>query len=58
MTASLLPMTRRLLDASTCAVLATVDGSPQSSVVWVRRDGDELLMSTIRGSPSYVRGDD
>ena len=51
MTASLPPMTRRLLDASTYAVLATVngDGSPQSSVVWVRRDGDEVLMSTIRG---------
>jgi PPOX class probable F420-dependent enzyme len=51
MTASLPPMTRRLLDASTYAVLATVngDGSPQSSVVWVCRDGDELLMSTIRG---------
>ena len=51
MTTFLPPMTRRLFDASTYAVLSTVnaDGSPQSSVVWIRRDGDELLMSTIRG---------
>jgi Pyridoxamine 5'-phosphate oxidase len=50
MTTSLPAMTR-LLAASTYAVLATVngDGGPQSSVVWVRRDGDELLMSTICG---------
>jgi PPOX class probable F420-dependent enzyme len=51
MTTFLPLMTRRLFDASTYAVLSTVnaDGSPQSSVVWIRRDGDELLMSTIRG---------
>jgi PPOX class probable F420-dependent enzyme len=51
MTTFLPPMTRRLFDASTYAVLSTVnaDGSPQSSVVWIRRGGDELLMSTIRG---------
>jgi len=44
-------MARRLFDAAIHAVLATVnaDGSPQSSVVWVRRDGDDLLMSTIAG---------
>jgi hypothetical protein len=50
MTTSLPAMTRPLLAASTYAVLATVngDGGPQSSV-WVRRDGNELLMSTICG---------
>ena len=41
----------RLLDANTFAVLGTVnrDGSPQSSVIWVKRDGDEIVFSTIRG---------
>ena len=51
MKTSLPPMTRRLVDASTYAVLTTLnaDGGPQASVVWIRRDGDEMLMSTIRG---------
>ncbi|KUJ40034.1 pyridoxamine 5'-phosphate oxidase [Streptomyces albus subsp. albus] len=42
---------RALLDAPTPAVLATVnpDGGPQTSVVWVGRDGDELLISTAQG---------
>ncbi|MFF1409639.1 PPOX class F420-dependent oxidoreductase [Streptomyces sp. NPDC058289] len=42
---------RKLLDAPHPAVLATLnpDGSPQSSVVWVTRDGDEILISTQRG---------
>ncbi|MFC9795961.1 PPOX class F420-dependent oxidoreductase [Streptomyces sp. NPDC057695] len=41
---------RALLDARHMAVLATLDpdGSPQSSVVWVSRDGGELLISTTR----------
>jgi PPOX class probable F420-dependent enzyme len=44
-------LARRLLDAQTFAVVATVnpDGAPQSSVVWVKRDGDDVLFSTIRG---------
>lgn len=39
---------RGLLDAPHMAVLATLnpDGAPQSSVVWVSRDGGELLIST------------
>jgi PPOX class probable F420-dependent enzyme len=43
--------TRALVDGKNYAVLATVnaDGSPQSSVVWVGRDGDDILMSTIEG---------
>ncbi|MFE1949689.1 PPOX class F420-dependent oxidoreductase [Streptomyces sp. NPDC059524] len=42
---------RALLDAPLPAVLATVnpDGSPQTSVVWVGRDGDDLLVSTAAG---------
>ena len=39
------------LDGTTFAVLATVnaDGSPQSTVHWIARDGDDVLMSTVRG---------
>jgi PPOX class probable F420-dependent enzyme len=42
---------KRLADAKTFAVLSTVnpDGSPQSSVVWVKREGDEILFSSILG---------
>jgi PPOX class probable F420-dependent enzyme len=41
----------RLLDANTFVVLCTVnaDGSPQSSVIWAKRDGDVIVFSTIRG---------
>ena len=44
-------LARDLLDGKNFASIATVqpDGSPQSTVVWVRRDGDDLLFSTIRG---------
>ena len=39
---------RRMLDGKNFATVATVnaDGAPQSSVVWVTRDGDTLLFST------------
>jgi PPOX class probable F420-dependent enzyme len=42
---------RGLLDAPLMAVLSTLnpDGGPQSSVVWVSRDGGELLISTEQG---------
>ncbi len=40
-----------LIDGRNYAVLATVnaDGSPQTSVMWVGRDGDDLLFSTVAG---------
>jgi PPOX class probable F420-dependent enzyme len=43
--------TLKLLDGKNYAVLATVnpDGSPQTSVVWVGRDGADLLISTVEG---------
>jgi PPOX class probable F420-dependent enzyme len=43
--------TLALLDGKNYAVLATVnpDGSPQTSVVWVGRDGGDLLFSTVAG---------
>src|ERR1700759_1881692 len=39
----------RLVDGANYAVLATVnpDGSPQTSVVWVGRDGGDLLFSPV-----------
>jgi PPOX class probable F420-dependent enzyme len=42
---------RKLLDDPNPAVLATInaDGSPQTSVVWVGRDEDDLLISTAAG---------
>ena len=43
--------TRRLLDGRHFAVLATInpDGGPQSSAMWVGRDGDDVLFSTVAG---------
>jgi PPOX class probable F420-dependent enzyme len=43
--------TRALTDGKNYAVLATInaDGSPQTSVMWVGRDGDDLLFSTVEG---------
>lgn len=40
--------TRALLDGRNFATVATLngDGSPQTSVVWVERDGDTVLFST------------
>ena len=44
-------LAKRLIDDKTFAVVSTVnpDGSPQSSVIWVKREGDEVVFSTIRG---------
>lgn len=42
---------RTLIDGKNYAVLATInaDGSPQTSVMWVGRDGGDLLFSTVQG---------
>ncbi|WP_031465365.1 PPOX class F420-dependent oxidoreductase [Sciscionella sediminilitoris] len=42
---------RAIIDGRNYATVATVnpDGSPQTSVVWCERDGDDLLFSTTRG---------
>ena len=42
---------RRLLDGRHFAVLATInpDGAPQTSAMWVGRDADEVLFSTVAG---------
>ena len=40
--------TRALLDGKNFATLATLnaDGGPQTSVIWIERDGDTVLFST------------
>jgi len=42
---------RRLFNRPVFAILSTAgpNGAPQSSVIWVRTDGDDVLFSTIRG---------
>ncbi|MEV4625533.1 PPOX class F420-dependent oxidoreductase [Micromonospora sp. NPDC049523] len=42
---------RKLLDGRNFATVATLnrDGSPQTSVVWIARDGDTVLFSTTAG---------
>ncbi len=42
---------REVLDGPHVAVLATsnADGRPQSSVIFVKRDGDTVVFSTIKG---------
>jgi PPOX class probable F420-dependent enzyme len=42
---------RRLLDGRHFAVLATInpDGGPQTSAMWVAREGDDVLFSTLAG---------
>ncbi|GAA4932992.1 PPOX class F420-dependent oxidoreductase [Actinoplanes utahensis] len=51
MTVALPDVARKLIDNPTYAVLTTIneDGSPQSTVIWVKRDGDDVLFSTTRG---------
>lgn len=45
------PAVRRILDGPHVSVLATTDadGKPQTSVIFVERDGDHILFSTITG---------
>lgn len=44
-------LAQTLLDSPEMAVVTTLnpDGSPQSSVVWVSRDGDDVLFNTAKG---------
>jgi PPOX class probable F420-dependent enzyme len=51
MVARLPEKARELADAATYVTLATIrpDGSPRMTVLWVARDGDDLLLSTVRG---------
>jgi PPOX class probable F420-dependent enzyme len=51
MATSLPDNVRRLLDGNTFVVVTTVnpDGSPHSTVLWAKRDGDDVLFSTVKG---------
>jgi PPOX class probable F420-dependent enzyme len=47
---------RAWIDAPEFAVVATIqpDGRPQQSVVWVERDGDDILFSTVKGRRKHL----
>ena len=51
MTATIPPEVYGILDAPEFAIIATTNpnGFPQQTVVWVERDGNDLLFSTIKG---------
>ncbi|MGG2465878.1 PPOX class F420-dependent oxidoreductase [Streptomyces sp. RGM 3693] len=51
MTATLSDNLKELLDSPVFVTVGTIqpDGSPQLSPVWVKRDGDDLLISTTVG---------
>ena len=46
---------RAILDAPEFATIATLqpDGQPHLSVVWIERDGDDVLVSTVKGRQKY-----
>lgn len=52
---TLSPATIELLEGRNYAVLATVnpDGSPHTSAMWVGRDGNDVVMSTVAGRRKY-----
>ncbi|KJK55930.1 PPOX class F420-dependent oxidoreductase [Saccharothrix sp. ST-888] len=56
MAAELSEQAKALIDGKTFAVVTTLepDGSPQSSVVWVKRDGDDVLFSTVEGRRKHL----
>ncbi|HSR82904.1 MAG TPA: PPOX class F420-dependent oxidoreductase [Streptosporangiaceae bacterium] len=41
---------QELIDGPNFATVTTIqpDGSPQASVVWIKRDGDDVLFSTVK----------
>ena len=47
---------RALLDTPEFATIATLlpDGSPHLSVVWVERDGNDVLVSTVKGRRKHL----
>ncbi|MGC4937227.1 PPOX class F420-dependent oxidoreductase [Kribbella sp. DT2] len=51
MTTELDDHARNLLDGANLAVLATInpDGSPQTSAIWVGRDGNDVVISSTAG---------
>jgi PPOX class probable F420-dependent enzyme len=56
MSSQLSDRAKALIDGKSFAVVSTIqpDGSPQSSVVWVKRDGDDILFSTVQGRRKHL----
>lgn len=56
MSVALPEFTRQWLDGTEFATIATIqpDGQPQLSVVWIRLDGDDLLVSTVKGRRKHL----
>lgn len=56
MTATLPSEVLPVLDAPEFATIATINpnGYPHLSVVWIERDGNDLLVSTIRGRRKFL----
>lgn len=54
--AALSEQARALIDGKNFATVATIqpDGRPQLSVVWVTRDGDDVLFSTLEGRRKHL----
>jgi len=46
---------RELIDGLNFATVTTIqpDGAPQASVVWIKRDGDDVLFSTVKHRRKY-----
>ena len=47
---------KQWIDRGEFATIATIepDGRPHLSVVWLKRDGDDLLISTVKGRRKYT----
>ena len=56
MAAALPEAARGWIDSHEFATIATIlpDGRPQLSVVWIDRDGDDLLVSTVKGRRKHL----
>jgi PPOX class probable F420-dependent enzyme len=56
MAVALTDKSKELLDGKSFATIATLqpDGSPQLSVVWAKRDGDDILVSTVEGRRKHL----
>ncbi len=52
---SLTERARELIDGKNFATVVTIqpDGAPQASVVWVKRDGEDVLYSTVKHRRKY-----
>ena len=56
MSVQLPELAKSWIDNAEFAVIATVlpNGRPQQSVVWVDRDGDDILVSTVKGRRKHL----